>query len=376
MLSQSRKIGLVVSGGGVRATAYHAGVVLYLAEQGMLEQVAHISSVSGGTLFIGLAFHYSDLNWPTSQRYRDYVFHKIKKKLTEGCLQRDAILRCFFPKNWPLLFSRANIIAQSIEKYWGIRGTLGDLPDLPQWSINGTTAETGRRFRLKDGRFGDHELGYAACENFKLASAMAISAAFPIGIGPLAIAAKNYIWHKRENWDALEEKAHTHKYKTINIYDGGVYDNLGIEPMFDIGRQEIKEHSNSNCIILSDAGSQYKRRRIPHSLHPHRVKRLLDITTDQTRALRIRAFINYLQKNPQNGLYCQIGIAPQHASDSYKIENGPHAELVGKETWITPEEANYALQYKTTISKMREEDFELIARHGYESAKSNRLLFW
>lgn len=49
-------IGLAHSGGGVRAAAFHPGVLQYLAEQCLLEQVTRISSVSGGSLFAGLVW--------------------------------------------------------------------------------------------------------------------------------------------------------------------------------------------------------------------------------------------------------------------------------------------------------------------------------
>jgi NTE family protein len=49
-----RKIALALSGGGTRAMAFHAGVIRYLADDGILHQVNHISSVSGGSLLVGL----------------------------------------------------------------------------------------------------------------------------------------------------------------------------------------------------------------------------------------------------------------------------------------------------------------------------------
>lgn len=54
------KIGIALSGGGVRAAAFHAGVLKRLAERGLLEHVAHVSTVSGGSLFTGLVFHAAD----------------------------------------------------------------------------------------------------------------------------------------------------------------------------------------------------------------------------------------------------------------------------------------------------------------------------
>ena len=291
-------------------------------------------------------------------------------------MQKDFILRSAHPLNWKLFFTRANVLAQSIKDLWNINGKLGELPTTPSWSINGTTSETGRRFRFKNCRLGDYELGYADAPNFELASAMAISAAFPIGIGPLSVSAKDYSWYKRENWDAEEETVYIPPHDTIHLYDGGVYDNLGIEPIFDVGRQVIKESSNVECLILSDAGAPYARRKIPNPLNPCRVTRLLDLTTDQTRALRIRSFVNYLQQDPLRGLYCQLGMAPLRLPEIYNHIDEEHVKKIQKEEWLSDQDTNYALKYKTSLKKMPIKDFDLIARHGYESAKSAALFFW
>jgi predicted acylesterase/phospholipase RssA len=54
-----KHLGLALSGGGFRATLYHLGVVRFLHDAGLLQQVTHITSVSGGSI---LAAHLA-LNW-------------------------------------------------------------------------------------------------------------------------------------------------------------------------------------------------------------------------------------------------------------------------------------------------------------------------
>ena len=56
------RIGLALSGGGFCATLFHLGMIRFLREAGILPQVKHITSVSGGSI---LAAHLV-LNW---QRY-------------------------------------------------------------------------------------------------------------------------------------------------------------------------------------------------------------------------------------------------------------------------------------------------------------------
>ena len=53
---KKRNIGLALSGGGLRASIFHMGVLKYLAEKNKLEEISYISSVSGGSLLIGLIY--------------------------------------------------------------------------------------------------------------------------------------------------------------------------------------------------------------------------------------------------------------------------------------------------------------------------------
>lgn len=54
------KIGLCLSGGGFRATLFHAGALLRLNECGLLRRIDVIASVSGGSIAAGLLA----LSWP------------------------------------------------------------------------------------------------------------------------------------------------------------------------------------------------------------------------------------------------------------------------------------------------------------------------
>src|SRR5580765_6885871 len=45
------RIGLALSGGGFRASLYHLGLTRFLRDAGILPQVTHITSVSGGSIF-------------------------------------------------------------------------------------------------------------------------------------------------------------------------------------------------------------------------------------------------------------------------------------------------------------------------------------
>src|SRR5262249_2577633 len=147
----------------------------------------------------GLVMRSAGYRWPSSQDYRGGVYEHLRETLTTISLSRETV-RLFLlePRNWRYVLSRANLVAQAIARHWDITKTLGDLPRQPIWSINGTTAENGRRFRFRGVNAGDGFVGYAYAAKFPLAHAMAMSAAFPVGIGPFAFAATDYKWVPRE----------------------------------------------------------------------------------------------------------------------------------------------------------------------------------
>ncbi|MDD5409810.1 MAG: patatin-like phospholipase family protein [Methylobacter sp.] len=372
-MTTSGKIGLALSGGGVRAMVFHAGVLKWLAEQNKLEYITDISTVSGGSLFTGLVFRISGWKWPSSQEYLTTVLPEIRQLLTKNNLQKHATLLLICPCNWRYLFSRANVLAMAIEELWDVRATLQEVPNLPVWSANGTTAETGRRFRFKKGKCGDYELGEADAQHFKVSEAMAASAAFPLLIGPLSVDATSLQWYKRLQWgDAPgSEQPITPPFQRLHIMDGGVYDNLGMEPIFDVGKQKLK--SSIERLIVSDAGAPLKRAPLPPQFHKGRAKRIVDITMDQARALRVRALVNFIQENPEVARYIQLGSNPRRVAAQYKGQVDEN--MLSEDQWLPDEMIQASADWPTDLNQLTESTFELIARHGYETAKWNDLLF-
>ena len=59
--NEDQKIYLCLSGGGVRAMAFHTGVLKYLAQNEMFNKIDSISSVSAGSLLTGFIFSKNNL---------------------------------------------------------------------------------------------------------------------------------------------------------------------------------------------------------------------------------------------------------------------------------------------------------------------------
>ena len=371
----SRALGLALSGGGIRAMAFHCGVLRWLAETARLEQVQHVSSVSGGTLLAGLVLAANDWNWPTSKQYLNSVVPRIRLELTTKNVLLTGALLLLVPRNWRYILSRANVLSQAIENSWNIQGTLMNLPRKPLWSINGTTAETGRRFRFKLNRFGDYELGYAEAGNFKISEAMAVSAALPGAIGPLVIKADKFEWKKRPSWNAApdSEQAIVLPYSRLHIYDGGIYDNLALEPFMDPGLQQLK--GGIDYLVCSDAGAPLARVSPGPSWSPFRALRILDIAMDQARALRIRPLANFFENNRGVGAYAQIGANPLERIKRFKDRNPSVAVHLLDREWLSEDEIRLAAEHPTGLRSLSNDQFTRLERHGYESIQWNELLF-
>lgn len=342
----TKPIALVLSGGGIRAMAFHLGVLRRMAELGLLERVSYLSSVSGGSLIVGLVLLENRLQWPSSQAFLEEVLPRLRESLCRRSLQWGALRQLARPWNWRFIASRANLLAAALKHEWGATMALADLPASPEWSINGTNAENGRRFRFKRHDLGDYLTGYADARHYPLADAMAVSAAFPGGFGPLSIDTNEFTWRKRE-WDAPpgSEAPVTPLFSTLHLYDGGVYDNLGLEPFFDAGRNVAK--LADPYILVSDAGLPLGTGVPGGAINPFRLKRVADIMSDQARALRVRTFVNYIQQAPDRGGFVFIGCQAESID----------ATLAAR-----------AKAFPTTLRRLTLTEFDELVRHGAEAA--------
>lgn len=323
---------------------FHLGVLRHLAERGLLESVERVSTVSGGSLLVGLLLQQNGMRWPTSEQFLTRTLPGLRQSLCTRSLQWGAFRRLLNPMNLRFLLSRANLLALALRNEWEVRETLADLPDTPEWSINGTTAENGKRFRFKKGDIGDYSVGYASAQSFPLASALAVSAAFPGGFGPLALDARRFSWYRRPWGAPLDEMTKVKPaFRRLHLYDGGVYDNMGLEPFFDVGRKSSKV---GDCyIICSDAGAPLSSGFDKGPLNVFRLIRVMNIMSDQSRALRVRAFMDSIQREPKLGAYLSISMSAT-------------ADLACPS-------ASYAKSFPTTLRRLNSAEFDKIAGHGY-----------
>lgn len=359
-LLKERKIGLALSGGGIRAAIFHLGLLKWLAENGVLENVSAASTVSGASLGIGLVYSVNHLKWPDSKVYLDSVLPEIENRILKEDIQKKALVQLILtPQN---MGRKVNLVADVVKKHWQVTGKLSQLPAEPLWQINCTTFETGKRFQFSQEKMGDYVIGYVENPDFDIADAICSSAGFPILIGPYRLDTEGLNWVKPPyaggDWTPPKEKY-------FYLWDGGVYDNLGLEPLYKMtGGGAL--NSRLDFLIVSNASASIQSQARKPGFSAKNLKRMLDIAMDQVGALRNRSFMDYV-KRTENGMYVKIGDSAEYIADAAQVSPEKKARLLS--SCMSREDAARVCGYSTTLSSPCKADFDLILRHGYETAK-------
>ena len=257
--------GLALSGGGYRASLFHLGVTRRLHELGVLQKITRLSSVSGGSILAGFLAHRMLERDATHLEFEDWEA-EVSAPFRE--LVREDIRTGLFVRhvawNWIWPAPRARGLEKAFRKRIGAR-RLVELPKKSDQSIEfiflATNIEKGTPWRFTSEKIGTH----VTPPSMTIAEAVAASACFPPVFGPLKV--------KKDG-------------RTIgHVTDGGVYDNTGMEPIW-----------NSNKVVLvSDAGTPFDFK-VP-KWFGSRIMRYVDIGRNQVGALRRRAIVRRLHRH-------------------------------------------------------------------------------
>jgi len=367
------KIGLALSGGGFRATVFHLGMLARLAEENCLEDVTFISTVSGGSLCAGLIYAQSGWGWPSSGHMKDAALPKARELLTTQDLELGLIERVL-RSPLHLFETKANELSALMQERWGITAKLHDLAPQPRWLINATCYETGKDWRFEHFRMGDYKFGYTFDTNIPLSDAMAASAGFPGLIGALTLNTRPYSWFKytdkskelKEPTDPDSDMKRTTvsitpPYPKVHLWDGGAYDNLGLESLHNFieGWRE-----GVDFLVVSDASG--KSGPEAYQIGPKALLRMITgIMMDQIRSLRARAIWERFINHKDAGGFFQIGNTCKGV-----LENAGRQDDVARlcPQCMSAEEARLAAATPTMIRRLTQEEFERLFRHGFEVA--------
>lgn len=149
-------------------------------------------------------------------------------------------------------------------------------------------------------------------------------------------------------------------FRQVHLWDGGVYDNFGLEGVFDVDKGWRKD---IDFLIVSDAAGKP----LPEEFQPG-VKALLriitDIMMDQIHALRTRALVERIKQGDPGVLLRTGNTCEQVLRNSARADEIPR---VGAQC-LDRTQAARVENFATTINRLSPDDFELLFRHGYEVA--------
>jgi len=252
-----KRIGIALSGGGFRAALYHLGVLKQLLEWDLLWDLDLISSLSGGSI-VGafVAQHWRDAN----------ALNELEDYLTTKSLTANYYHGILSPFK-----TRTEVMAKSLSDNLFGDATLADLSNGPRSYISASNLATGDLFSFIAGDnrtalIGENKLGFQhkKVENFRIADAIAASCAFAPVFPPY-----------RLNQDQYKSPLNF-----VTLTDGGLYDNLAVDPL-------LKQDHQIDYAIVSDAGKPLSLEQTPTESGVVAVWRTIDVLTEKVRVLQL-----------------------------------------------------------------------------------------
>lgn len=285
-------IALCLSGGGYRAMVFHVGVLWRLNELGYLAKLSRVSSVSGGSITAGvLAIGWHGLGFGAggvAANFNDQVVVPLLDMAATD-VDVDAALLGFLPG-----VNASEKVAARYREHLFASHTLQDLPDppAPEFVINATNLQSGALWRFSKAYMWDWRVGQVKNPGIDLAVAVAASSAFPPVLSPMRLTLRDsdFVPGSGSN---LQRPPFT---TDVVLADGGVYDNLGLEPVW----------KRYQTILVSDGGKAFGFEEQPDTGKLGQTLRVLDVIQNQVHALRTRELVSSYQAQERQGAYWGI----------------------------------------------------------------------
>ena len=256
-----KELKLAFSGGGFRATFYALGGYKRLVECKLDHCVNSISSVSGGSITaaaIMLALH-KDGSFRNVNDFEERVVNPLVK-LGQIDLRTKLLTNSFTKQALSFKSIRekcSKAFPTMLDKYLcqGVR--MKELENSPiKWYCNTTCLDTMRMFYFSNQEIYGTLIGKSNdFDDITVSYAVATSAAFPILFAPISLSLEGRNFSDPEN---RMQGNPLLKFDTLWFSDGGVFDNIGTEPIL------ISDGDNKN----SSSPSNTKHRKEPMKFIP------------------------------------------------------------------------------------------------------------
>ena len=317
---KEHRIGLALSEGGFRAAAFHLGMMRRLHQFHLLEGVDLLTCVSGGSIAgatlaaswsggVGRALD----NLDTYLRTRPIAVGSVIGGLLDP------------------FESHLDKLAERYGRDLFGQKTLSDLEAGPRTYLNATNLATGNMFFFVAGggatcksEMGEHELGTVEAPTFPISRAVAASSAFPPIFGPLRLDTDIYPPAQQVGY--------------VTLTDGGICDNLGINPGLRTDRNKL------DYLITSDGGKPFTNTVEPAESGAAVLKAALDVLMEQVRELQFdRMQHRHLAGKGPKPLWFSIDSAVGQANAG---------------------DASFASSIGTNLKRLSNDEMVVLQRHG------------
>ena len=328
------------------------GVMRYLAEAGQLGNVRAVSAVSGGSVAAAIAAD----RWPelvaggfTVDAFEEHVSTPFVATITSKNLRNRGATRWALTRVAPKRRRLGSSLGVTMAKHLLRAKRVAELPDGLQVVLTSTDLASGRALRMSQNFIGGWEFGYAPTPpKLSLSLAIAASTAVPFLFPPV---------HLRTAGLGLAGAP-----PELSLVDGGVYDNLGLEWFqgWDRGRPDRARVCDFILAVDASGPLRISRRRFGWR---RSLLRSQGAQYAQTRASRVRWFVDQLVGGQMDGLLVQIDKEPSR----FKPPAGVGI-VAGAADGALPEGFADALSgLRTDLDRFLPEEAELLMYHGYWS---------
>ncbi|MEA2515194.1 MAG: hypothetical protein QOJ59_4683 [Thermomicrobiales bacterium] len=350
--SRRRGTALCLSGGGYRAALFHLGALRRLNELGILTRIDTFTSVSGGSITAALLARQA-AGWPQPGKAVpdwDRAVAEPLRTLVRRNIRTRSLAKRLLPWNWTDSSTAVRALADAYERHL-IPERFGELPTHPRFVFCATDMTFGvnwvfdsAQFEDGRGRLGDYQAGYVrpVPADWPAARAVAASSCAPPLFGPLPVGLPATDFRHRGTY---EKPDRADLLSRIRLSDGGVYDNMGLEPVW-------KDHET---ILVSDGGAVFE------GEHDRgifwRLMRYASIADRQSRSLRRRWLIAGYVRKEFKGAYWGIGGVTSHYPA--RTEGYPE-DLVDA----------VISEVRTDLDSFSEDEMNALENHGYMMAEA------
>jgi NTE family protein len=237
-----------MSGGGDRAALFHLGALRRMNELGILSKIDTFTSVSGGSIMAAQLATFMKGAARTPGEPIDGFDAGVAEPMRRFAakdVRTGAALARLKPSNWFTPGAQSEALAAGYAQ-GPAPGLLDDLPDTPRFVFLASDMrfrdqwvfDTGKR------RVGSGAAGYGPLGKWTLAQAVAASSCVP---GAFSVVKAKQDPSTLED-GTYKERDRDELVREIDLSDGGMFDNLGLEPVW-------QDHAT---VLVSDAAPSFK----------------------------------------------------------------------------------------------------------------------